>query len=249
MHANKNSRQTVNLKEYISDSALSDKLHRRIFDTDFRAYKALHPDDVVFQKRTDIPYIVCSYRVYLKRTALDDFAAWQEKRDQWRRESFLNGQKKRSVAAQQKKIAQQQQKIAQQQLETARRITHRQDIEFRHTTGQILSVKDLKRIFPDTINIEELFCEYIQEADCVIDGCYIPADKLSDFAFVMDLDDKKSPFMPVATPCVPDIYTISDSQMDRIATRLSTACYMSELAAAQELLNQIASEQKHRPNR
>lgn len=242
MHANKNSRQTVDLKEYIPDSALSDKLQRRIFDTDFRAYKALHPDDVVFQKRTDIPYIVCSYRIYLKRTALDDFAAWQEKRDQWRRESFLNGQKKRSVAAQQKKIAQ-------QQLEMARDISHRQDIEFRHTTGQILSVKDLKRIFPDTINIEELFCEYIQEADCVIDGCYIPADKLSDFAFVMDLDDKKSPFMPVAAPCVPDIYTISDSQMDRIATRLSTACYVSELAAAQELLNQIASEQKHRPNR
>lgn len=242
MHANKNSRQTVNLKEYISESALSDKLQRRIFDTDFRAYKALHPDDVVFQKRTDIPYIVCSYRIYLKRTALDDFAAWQEKRDQWRRESLLNGHKKRSVAAQQKKIAQ-------QQLETARRITHRQDIELRHAAGQILSVKDLKRIFPDAINIEELFSEYIQEADCVIDGYYIPADKLSDFAFVMDLDDKKSPFMPVATPCVPDIYTISDSQMDRIATRLSTACYMSELAAAQELLNQIASEQKHRPNR
>lgn len=242
LHANKNSRQTVNLKEYISESALSDKLQRRIFDTDFRAYKALHPDDVVFQKRTDIPYIVCSYRIYLKRTALDDFAAWQEKRDQWRRESLLNGHKKRSVAAQQKKIAQ-------QQLEMARRITHRQDIEFRHATGQILSVKDLKKIFPDTINIEELFCEYIQEADCVIDGCYIPADKLSDFAFVMDLDDKKSPFMPVAAPCVQDIYTISDSQMDRIATRLSATCCMSELAAAQELLNQIASEQKHRPNR
>ena len=265
--ANKNGQGKINLKDYVDGTTLSEWLGTKVHFSDFKAYKALYPDDVLFQKQYGY-YKNGGVRPYLKRTARDDFATWHKNRTHQHRDNAALGREKSSIAtkimqfddidkayriqAETKQKSKQELEeiyLAQQQAELNKRIAHHQEIKRRHDAGLILSPEDLAQRFPGVTNIAELFAEYAQDSEYIIDGCYIPADKVSDFAFVMDLDDKNSVVFSVNTPNVQDFYTVSDAQMDRIATRLAGVHYISERAATQELLKQIAYEQNHNTER
>lgn len=253
------------IKNYVIDNKVAEYLRCKIFFSDFKAYKALFPDRILFVAQSGY-HKNRGIRAYLKRSAIDDFAAWHKVRNQQRKDNANKGTEKLKIASKllkienldktyrilsetKRKTNQELEEIylQEQQAEINRRMAHNQEIKRLLATGEILSIDDLVKCFSQISNVAELFAEYATESEFVIDKSYLLSNKVSDFAFYMGLDIScKTPEnKDISSFNSRDVFSLSDSQMDRIATRLASgASYRSERNAIVVLLEQIRQEIK-----
>ncbi len=112
-----------------------------------------------------------------------------------------------------------------------------ESLALQYINGKFLDVVDLEAAFPGcTINMKRALREFDSLCpNTVIDGRYLPVDKVDDFKRIMRIGfAKKQP-----TQKNDDVYSLTDRQMDAVATALAQKNYQSERNAARELFDYL----------
>lgn len=107
----------------------------------------------------------------------------------------------------------------------------------RYIDGGLLDAVDLEFAFPGcTINMKHALREFDSLCpNTVIDGRYLPMDKVDDFKRIMRIESAKK--QPVQKN--DDVYSLTDRQMDAIAVALAQKNYQSERNACRELFEYL----------
>lgn len=112
-----------------------------------------------------------------------------------------------------------------------------ESLSMQYIDGKLMDVVDLESAFPGcAINMKRALREFDSLCpNTVVNGRYLPADKVADFQRIMRIEPTKKQVVQENN----DVYLLTDKQMDAVATALAQKNYTSERNAVYELFEHL----------